>query len=230
MSNITPLSELIKPRKKEEWPSWVTTSAESKMTEEASIKVMWNKIDLEPIGEAIAKRSHPKTIARHFSNLVIESFPESAFCLIESTAPELQRVLAEDGVHVNLKEVLESADGNVLFPFLFDQKDHVILNLRKEYPSQRLSEVLEMIQSAWVWTATTKNNECFSLVIWGPDEGVPSESQINLGRDIIELAHKILPRQSHARLADEVAIESQGRRISAGNALLEILNKDGLKG
>lgn len=228
MAEMAPLSALVKKRhaeaqKDKETARWVSSRPLSQ-EEPGQSPIFWRGLSLDAVAEAISRKAHPRIVSQALAVEISKRFPDEAFCLIDLSAPPAQRLLAEEGLHAELRSALSAEKATELFPCLFSGKTMVIVDaLDAGLPPQAL-DLLEMIRSCWVWATPTA--PCVALAVFGSEACAPGPEQLDSGLAIIELSNKLFCKYGREQLSNELAAESQGRKISPGSALLHLLSRD----
>lgn len=225
MAEMAPLSALVKKRPGEtakEPPRWVP-SRQVVPDSLPEAPAVWRGIGLDAIAEALSRKAHPRIVAQCLCAEASRLFPEEAFCLIDLHAPAPQRLLAQEGLHAELRLALNEESAKTLFPCLFSGSDEIIADARAVGLPPAALDLLEMIRSCWTWS--TRSAPCVTFAVFSSEACAPTPEQLDSGLAIMELSDKLFCKYGREQLADELAAESQGRQTSPGSALLHLLSR-----
>lgn len=227
MAEMAPLSALVKKRpaetQKDKEPARWVSSRQVVPDTLPDAPAQWRGIRLDSIAEAICRKAHPRIVSQALAVEISRLFPEEAFCLLDLEAPAPQRLLAQEGLHLELRAALSEERAKTLFPCLFSGRDQLVPDVFAAGLSPSAVELLEMIRSCWVWS--TRHDPRVALALFGSEACAPGPEQLDSGLAIIELSDKLFCKYGRDQLSNELAAESQGRKISPGSALLHLLSR-----
>lgn len=226
MADPAPLTALVKKKPvephKEEVTRWIQPRAHPDgLLDEP---VIWHGLTLNEIADAVARKAHARIVSQLLARQIAVRLQDEAFCLLDLTAAPSQRIFGQEGLHSELRNALVTDRAAELFPFIFRGANAVLTDPEIGALSEEARDVLEMIKSCWVWA--TPDAPCVAFVVFGPEACAPSAEQLDFGLAVTKLSNLLFCKHGRAQLSDELAAESQGKKISPGSALFDLLGRE----
>jgi hypothetical protein len=185
--------------------------------------VTWRGISLQDLGLALSQTHHITYIWKQLAQVLSTALEDHAVALtqIEVGIPTAT-ILADDGLHDELRKAIASADQRC--PFLLAPQQHINdlgLVLNDDTEARRL---YEFIEHYWGWELARNKETSIFLMLFGPETCPPNEMARNVCRLATFVAsHAGTEKRRHQLIAD-LSAEMQGRRIPPAVALRDRLD------
>lgn len=242
-ASLKPLSELITKRPKPAGPSKPTslvagielkTLPRVSHTGDAHPSHQWGAdeaptLDLELLANALIKKTPLRVALKYVMDTFGQRMPDAALSLHKVEGKALKMIAAE-GIHASLAALLNTIRAENDFGWMLDhaskhQEATQEAQLWNRHPA--LSLDLEFITAVVLQPFETGNKERFCLMAWCAEEAELDALEAQI-MSATKLAQIFLDDARSRYFSNEIAAQSQGLRISPGQAFRQLLSAEGM--
>ena len=186
-------------------------------------KKTWNDINLDLISHALKSSSSCKTIFRALALSVSNELSDHAIAIVQQYNNHDIYILAEDGLHHELKTAIIQKKTECFF--LSDPCQSISNITHEKKITEDFTAIYEFIEHYWGGLLYQDELSSIFLMAFGTEKTLPTEKF----RQVVDFSSRIVsncyPEKKLIQFTSELAAQAQGRRMDVTSILAQMISK-----